>query len=369
MKIGIKTAWVVLAMWCWNVQAANIAVIAPKVGELEKYGSELVEGAQMAVDSLNEAGGVRGEKLNLIVVDDRCRDSFAVSAAQMMTLNSSTEDKVNLVVGPYCSNAFEQIGALYAEGKIVRIEPMPLSSERYNAEWPGVFKIGGRIEDEAQTFFAFYKKNLSGQNVALVYDAEFADSAEVAGAVQQVFGQNALANAVTLFDFSAYGEHYSSMAKEILLNNRVVYVLGRPQETARLIQNLQEESDNLTLFVDEYMATPFVFRDLGSYAEGIYVLKLSDMKDSADFTEELVGLRLKGREPHGLGVYSYAAVKLWSQMVEKAKSTDFAKVAAQGNKGSYELPWGKVSFVKGQAQKTGGYVIGRIGAGEYAQVD
>jgi hypothetical protein len=56
-------------------------------------------------------------------------------------------------------------------------------------------------------------------------------------------------------------------------------------------------------------------------------MAMKNLKDSPDFTEELVELRIKGKEPRGLGMYGYAAVKLWSQLVEKAKATDFDKVS------------------------------------------
>ena len=109
MKPVLFFVWAMFFLACASVQAANIAVIAPKVGDLSKYGDELGEGAQIAVDILNEQGGLLGEKLNLVIVDDRCEESFAVSAAQMMSVNSSKADKVNLVVGPYCSDAYAEV--------------------------------------------------------------------------------------------------------------------------------------------------------------------------------------------------------------------------------------------------------------------
>lgn len=84
----------------------NVAVIAPQSGSREMFGREIWEGAQIAVDELNENGGLHGEKVNLIMIDDRCDDRFAVSTAQMISLHMSRKDKVNLVIGPYCSNAF-----------------------------------------------------------------------------------------------------------------------------------------------------------------------------------------------------------------------------------------------------------------------
>ena len=94
-----------------------------------------------------------------------------------------------------------------------------------------------------------------------------------------------------------------------------------------------------------------------------------DLKDNPTFTEELVRLRLAGYEPRGLGVYGYAAVRLWSEMVRRAGSFDFGKVDAQRNGKQFELPWGKVDFVNGNALQSSGYEVYQIVNGEYAQVD
>ena len=112
IAIMIKLAKFVLAvqlLGAVSAQAVNIAVVAPKVGAMAKFGHQLTEGAQTAVDEINKNGGLMGEQLNLITVDDRCEDSFAVSSSQMMALISSEDDKISLVICPYCGNEFVRI--------------------------------------------------------------------------------------------------------------------------------------------------------------------------------------------------------------------------------------------------------------------
>ena len=372
IAIMIKLAKFVLSvqlLGAVSAQAANIAVVAPKVGAMAKFGHQLTEGAQTAVDEINKNGGLMGEQLNLITVDDRCEDSFAVSAAQMMALNSSEEDKISLVIGPYCGNEFVRISDIYAGGKIARIVPVPLGKVQYGLDKPGLVKIGGIMSEEADTFFEFYQQKFSGKSVAMVYDSALAATAETAHRVRELFNEHDLSGQIMLYDAAGYAENYETAAKEILLNSQIVYILGSPEATARLAQKLQEEKQDTVLLIDEYMATPYFFREMGNFAEGVYVLAKEDLKDNPTFTEELVRLRLAGYEPRGLGVYGYAAVRLWSEMVRRAGSFDFAKVDAQRNGKQFELPWGKVDFVNGNALQSSGYEVYQIVNGEYAQVD
>ena len=67
----------------------TLAVIAPKSGEYARAGEELFNGAKMAVQEINDNGGLNGEKLDMLTIDDRCDDRLAVSTAEMLTLLKS----------------------------------------------------------------------------------------------------------------------------------------------------------------------------------------------------------------------------------------------------------------------------------------
>src|SRR5687768_258685 len=50
----------------------QIAAAGPMTGQYASFGEQLKRGAEMAVEELNAAGGVNGEKLVLNVGDDAC---------------------------------------------------------------------------------------------------------------------------------------------------------------------------------------------------------------------------------------------------------------------------------------------------------
>ena len=84
LKNSLKIALFFSFLFAPNARSAlNIGVIAPLAGEYQKVGEELVSGVRTAVDEINSQGGLKGEKINLIMVDDQCDDRIAVSTAQM----------------------------------------------------------------------------------------------------------------------------------------------------------------------------------------------------------------------------------------------------------------------------------------------
>lgn len=103
-------------------------------------------------------------------------------------------------------------------------------------------------------------------------------------------------------------------------------------------------------------------------AEGSYFVALPSLKDKPSFTETLVRLRLQGAEPEGLGVYSYSAVKLWQELVDKADSFKYGDLAKALGKDKVETVWGERTFVNGNPDKSINYGIYKLEGGEYTQV-
>ena len=127
--------------------AVNVVVIAPQEGDYQNFGRELAERVKIAAKDINDKGGVLGKRINVIVADDRCEDTFAVSMAQMMSVR---EDKVSLVIGPYCRNEFTKTADIYAKAGILQIVPVPLDGAAAPA---APLKIAGLRSEQAQTFF------------------------------------------------------------------------------------------------------------------------------------------------------------------------------------------------------------------------
>jgi len=352
-------------MFTAQAEAAGVAVVAPKDGDEARFGLQLSEGVKIAVEVINESGGLLGEKLEILDIDDVCSNSFVFGLSHK--LHTGKDSGINLVVGPYCAER-KAIEGL-KDGTTVRILPQALANSLYNYDREGLFKIGGRISEQAKTVFEVYKQNWAGKSIAVVYDKENPASYEAAADIQSIFMANDLTNRVTLYDFGAYENKYKKMAKEIIKSNKIAYILGDKKQIADLAGKLQEKDENITLIIDEYMATDYFFKEMGNFANGVYVLRLNNQKSNAAFTKELVGLRIKNKEPHGLGVMGYAAVMMWSNMVKKAGSFDAGVIDKVAMGQEWSLPWGKVGFQHGRALSNSGWNMYIYENGEYTQVN
>ena len=79
----------------------RIGVMESLTGAGETYGTVANRAKQMAADEINEAGGINGRKLELVVEDSQCTAQDAIAAYNKLT----DVDGVKIILGTSCSGA------------------------------------------------------------------------------------------------------------------------------------------------------------------------------------------------------------------------------------------------------------------------
>ena len=79
----------------------RIGVMESLTGAGETYGTVANRAKQMAADEINEAGGINGRKLELLVEDSQCTAKDAIAAYNKLT----DVDRVKIILGTSCSGA------------------------------------------------------------------------------------------------------------------------------------------------------------------------------------------------------------------------------------------------------------------------
>lgn len=347
----------------------NIAVIAPKAGEYQKSGYEIISGVRTAVEDINSKGGLNGEKLNLITVDDQCDDRIAISTAQMMAVNASSKDKMSLVIGPYCSNSFDSVASIYAKANIFQIIPVAISANDAKKSHKGLVKLVGYKDNQGKDFFKYYNQTFGGQKAAIIYDSQDKNVVDIAASVQSEFRKSGSLHLLKAFNFRNYEDDYDKLAEDVIDHNiGLAYVIGKSNRVAKISRRLKSQNHEFVIFINKSQVEEEYLKIMGSYSQGTYFIGLPSLKDNPDFTETLVKLRLLGVEPEGLAVYGYSAIMLWQEIVSKADSFKYQKLAQTLEKNKIETGWGKTMFTNGNPQNSINYGIYKYANGEYTQV-
>ncbi len=106
-----------------------IGVMESVTGPGETYGNVAVRAKQMAADEINEAGGINGRELNLIVEDSKCAAQDAITAYKKLT----EVDGVKIILGTSCSGAMLGAAPLAEAGGVVLFSGLATNPDIANA--------------------------------------------------------------------------------------------------------------------------------------------------------------------------------------------------------------------------------------------
>jgi len=144
----------------------SIGAVFPLSGPVAFYGNESRDGALLAVEELNAAGGLLGRRINLISEDDEGDSAKTISAFTKLT----TRDGVRIVLGSSTSGPTMAISALAQANRVVLISP---SATNINVTKAGDFVFRACFIDPFQGVVGadFAYDTLGSRRAAVLYDA------------------------------------------------------------------------------------------------------------------------------------------------------------------------------------------------------
>ena len=344
----------------------NIAAMAPLSGDYAQAGTQIMTGVKTAVDEINQQGGLLGEKLRFIPIEDECNDSLAVSTAQMLVLSKESDYKVSSLIGPYCFNQFQLVTDTLAKGGIFQIIPTAVSATYEQNSHNGLIKMVGGKKQQAKDFFAFYDKTFNWATVAVIFDKAHESMGR---AIQATFAKHDKSDHLKIYVFEDYDFDYTKIAEAAIEDKtQAAFIISDMKNVSYMAKELKSEKHKYMIFVDKYKVMPEFETIMGDLMEDCYFISLPSLKDSPEFTETLVKLRLLGIEPEGLAVYGYSAVQLWADLVKKSKSFDYEKLVKALQNSHFDSGWGRLMFTNGNPSKPLSYRIYQYKDSEYTQV-
>ncbi|GHV85228.1 ethanolamine utilization protein EutJ [Spirochaetia bacterium] len=163
-------AFAALFLGCTKQKTAEdtvtIGAVFPLSGQVAFYGTESRDGALLAIDEINAAGGLLGKKLTLLAEDDEGDGAKALSAFTKLT----TRDKVSFILGSSTSGATMAMTQQAQQNKVILISP---SATNVDVTKPGDFIFRACFIDPFQGIVGadFAYETLNARRAAVLYDA------------------------------------------------------------------------------------------------------------------------------------------------------------------------------------------------------
>ena len=142
-----------------------IGGIGPITGGAAQYGIAVKNGIQLAVDEINEAGGVNGIKLELNFQDDENDAEKAVNA-----YNKLKDDGMKLLIGTVTSKPCEAVSVDAANDKMFLITPSGSSVECITAG-DNCFRMCFTDPMQGQIAAEYISQNMTAKKIGIIYDS------------------------------------------------------------------------------------------------------------------------------------------------------------------------------------------------------
>jgi len=129
-------------------ETVKIGVSQPLTGAFAASGNYVAQGAKIAEDEINAAGGVLGKKIELVIEDNKSNPTEAVSTAEKLIV----KDKVPVMMGAWSSTLTLAVMPKLEEYKVPMVVETSSSGKITTSGNPYIFRISPTSEMEAKAF-------------------------------------------------------------------------------------------------------------------------------------------------------------------------------------------------------------------------
>jgi branched-chain amino acid transport system substrate-binding protein len=132
----------------------KIGVTQPLTGAFAASGNYVAQGARIAEEEINKAGGVLGKKIQLIIEDNKSNPTEAVATAEKLIVR----DKVPVMMGAWSSTLTLAVMPKLEEYKVPMLVETSSSGKITTSGNPYIFRISPTSQMEAKAFTPLVKK-------------------------------------------------------------------------------------------------------------------------------------------------------------------------------------------------------------------
>jgi branched-chain amino acid transport system substrate-binding protein len=343
----------------------RIGIAGPLSGSALPVGEQQEVGASAAIRDLNGHGGVLGEEIVATSVDDACDPEQAKAAARQLV-----SEAVVFVVGHVCSAASIAAGPIYDEAGIVMISPASTNPKVTDEGHGNVFRVIGR--DDAQGVVAgdFIADRYPDKRIAIIHDGQ-AYGLGLAEFTKRELNKRGITEVLFERFLPDQPDYKELIDKLVAAKADVVYTGGYQSDLGIIVRQAKQALPNLQVVGGDSLTSSEFRYIAGDAAEGTYLTFGQDLRlrpEAASVAQSIRGN--DAYEPEGYTLYAYAAVQVWAQAAEMAKTAEPAAVMRVLRAGSFDTVLGKIGFdEKGDVTGVSSFVWYRWTGQDYVPVE
>ena len=307
----------------------NVVVMGGTVSQTGRYvepAGRIHNGQKLYVEELNAGGGLLGHKVELKFYDDKSDKRTAIELYQKLI----TEDKVDLVLGPYSSNLADAVANIMERYKRPFIPPGASSPVIWQRGRKYVFSNPIVIAQDRQKGALHLAAQIGVKRIAVIGEGSLFPRQATEGVLEWA---KKLGLKVVLVESYRKGQtDFIAVLKRIEKSGaEAIFSNGYYNDTVAQLRQLRELDINVKMFAATVgPALPKFVEELGSMAE--YVVGNSQWEPKPILghpgIKEFIGNyeRRFGKTPNYHAAGGYSALQIFAAAVKRARRFDPEKV-------------------------------------------
>ncbi|HUH39678.1 MAG TPA: high-affinity branched-chain amino acid ABC transporter substrate-binding protein, partial [Castellaniella sp.] len=277
-----------------SADTIKIAIAGPFTGALTQYGDMVKEGVDTAIETINASGGVLGNQLEAVVMDDACEPKQGPVVA-----NRVVNQEIHYVVGHVCSGATIAAAPVYNAEGVLMISPSatsPLVTDGKNFDM--IFRTIGRDDQQGPAAAQFIAHKIKPKAVAVLHDKQSYGQG-IASAVKADLEKSGIK--VVLFEgINAGDSDYSAVITKLKSSGAdFVYYGGYHPEMGLLLRQGAEQGLDVKFMGPEGVGNPDINAIAGKSVEGMLVTLPADFTQNPNNAAIVKAFKDKNRNPSG----------------------------------------------------------------------
>lgn len=321
-------------------ETIKIGINVPLTGFAASDGTSALNGAKLATEQVNSAGGINGKQLELVVYDDQASPKQSVPIATKLI----EKDKVTVGISCSYSGATRAAAGIYQSAEVpyisaYAIHPDITRAGNYAFRTSFVGEVQGRAG--AKLAGEILKKKRA---VLITLNNDFGKSL-VTG-----FREKAESYGITIvneYPYSIKDRQFGPIVAKVKADNPdVIYATGYFFTAGPLVSQLRAAGVKATIIGQEGFDTQTFIKIAGPASEGVIITTSLDRDSNSQESQDFIAQyeKMFNHKTDMVAASGHTAVKVAADAIKRAGSTDRSAVRDAIAKTNLTASTGTISF-------------------------
>ncbi|NDE13913.1 ABC transporter substrate-binding protein [bacterium] len=303
----------------------KIGEVGSTTGSEATFGVATHQGVELAVNEINSTGGIKGKKLQVILLDDQGKPEEAATAVTRLI----TQDKVTAVIGEVASSRSLAMAPIAQQNKIPMISPSS-TNPKVTDIGDYIFRVCFIDPFQGYVMAKFAAENLKFKRVAILRDVKNDYSVGLAKFFAETFKKLG-GEIVVDQSYSAGDIDFKSQLTAIrAAKPEAIFVPGYYTEVGLIARQARSLGIKAPLLGGDGWDSPKLLQIGGKAIEGAYFSNHYSAEDKSPHVQAFIGRYRKEYKqvPSGLAAMGFDAAMVLADAMKRAKSMNPADIRA-----------------------------------------